>query len=642
MTGTGATWTELAELVRQLHGALLDLQSAAGCLSAGPLSGREWFDVLERKLLPQLGADAWLVVAVTGGTNIGKSVVFNHLAGFRASASSPLASGTKHPVCLLPERIAARGDFSALFPGFVIREWNSSQDALGDNEEDLLFWRSAPQVPENLLLLDTPDIDSDAPVNWRRADAVRQAADVMIAVLTQQKYNDAAVKQFFRKAAAEDKAVIIVFNQCQLPDDENYWPIWLRTFCDETGVIPELVYIAPNNRQAAENLTLAFHERNWPPEPVSAEHAAVSLQQSLSSLRFGEIKLRTLRGALSQVVGRTGIEDYLSTLRLTSADYRSAAELLTAHRLAEVDHWPTPPTGLLIQSIQDWWRAQRTGWSASVHGFYNVVGQFLTTPVRYAQTWINGPAEPAWETYRRQEWDAILKTVEKVYERLQWMTELGHELLRRQLDPVLAGTSRASLLERLAREHNEADFAGELHELVARELESFRRENVEYFEFFRRLDVAAAAARPGLSVALGLTGFGWPLGDAATHFASHAVWQSALHVAGDFATGTVAAAVGETAITSTASSGIGYLQARFHRLQAAFTARRAAWLAERLERDLLGQTTRQLIQAVGVPQSEAFLQTDRLLQKLREALTSTEIKTLPVPTESSSLSTQES
>ncbi|MFO0917433.1 MAG: GTPase [Planctomycetaceae bacterium] len=620
MAGPGATWTDLAEQVGQLHAALRDLEAEAACLPIAALSGRDWFDVLERKLLPQLGADAWLVVAVTGGTNIGKSVVFNHLAGFRASASSPLASGTKHPVCLLPERIAARGNFSSLFPGFVIREWNSSQDALSGGDEDLLFWRSAPQVPENLLLLDTPDIDSDAPVNWRRADAVRQAADVLIAVLTQQKYNDAAVKQFFRKAAAEDKAVIVVFNQCQLPEDESYWPIWLRTFCEETGLSPELVYVAPNNRQAAESLTLPFYERSWPTDAEPAASGEVSLQQSLSSLRFSDIKLRTLRGALSQVTSPGGVEEYLTSLRLASADYRSAAELLTAHRLAEIDHWPTPPTALLIQSIQEWWRQQRTGWSASVHGFYNVVGHLMATPVRYAHTWINGPAESPWDVYRRQEWDAILKAVEKVYERLQWLTELGQELLRRHLDPVLAGTTRASLLERLSREHGEIEFATELNGLVAGELDEFRRENTEYFQFFRKLDVAAAAARPGLSVVLGLTGFGWPFGDAATHIASHAVWQSALHVAGDVASGTVAAAVGETAITTTASSGISYLQARFHRLQAAFTARRAAWLAERLERDLLGQTTRQLIQAVGVPQCEPFQRTEDLLQQLRASL----------------------
>lgn len=68
-------------------------------------------------------------------------------------------------------------------------------------------------LPPKLVLLDTPDVDSDAHVNWQRADIVRQAADVLIAVVTQQKYNDAAVKKFFRHAAAADKAIVLLFNQ---------------------------------------------------------------------------------------------------------------------------------------------------------------------------------------------------------------------------------------------------------------------------------------------------------------------------------------------------------------------------------------------------------------------------------------------
>jgi hypothetical protein len=39
--------------------------------------------------------------------------------------------------------------------------------------------------------------------NWHRAELVRNACDVIVAVLTQQKYNDAAVRDFFA-AAAED------------------------------------------------------------------------------------------------------------------------------------------------------------------------------------------------------------------------------------------------------------------------------------------------------------------------------------------------------------------------------------------------------------------------------------------------------
>jgi hypothetical protein len=623
---------DLAGLVRQLHCALVELQRETACLSLESLSNSEWFEILERKLLPQLGEDAWLVVAVTGGTNIGKSVVFNHLAGFRASATSPLASGTRHPVCLAPTGFETRHDLATIFPGFSVQPWTSADDALKDGERDFLFWRTSPQVPENLLLLDTPDIDSDAPVNWRRADAIRQAADVLIAVLTQQKYNDAAVKQFFRKAAEDDAAVIVVFNQCELPEDEAYWPLWCRTFCDETGLKPEWIYVAPNDRKRAEALKLPFYERHVPeasdPRSTIDRHPNAeerplpppSLQETLSRLRFEEIKLRTLRGALLHLAGPKGAEAYLAEIRLASGEYRSAAELLTAQRLAEVDHWPTPPTSLLIKSIQEWWAQQRAGWPGMVHALYNTVGDWLMTPVRSVNTWLSGPTEPPWAAYQRAEWNAVVRTVEKVFERLEWLSQLGHELLRRHLEPVLAGTARGDFLERLAREHGEVDFSRELERLVGAELETFRRENPNYFQFFQRLDAAAAAARPGLTVALSLTGIGLPFGEAATHLASHAVWQTALHVVGDVAGGTMAAAIGDTAISSTAASGVAYLQARFHRLQAAFTTSRVAWLAERMERNLLRPTTQHLARAVAAPQTPAFQQVEASLKEIRGAL----------------------
>ena len=76
-------------------------------------------------------------------------------------------------------------------------------------------------MPPRLLLLDAPDVDSDVTVNWQRARAIRQAADVLVAVLTQQKYNDAAVKQFFRAAVEADKPIVVVFNQCDLEADRD-------------------------------------------------------------------------------------------------------------------------------------------------------------------------------------------------------------------------------------------------------------------------------------------------------------------------------------------------------------------------------------------------------------------------------------
>ncbi|MEX0727481.1 MAG: GTPase domain-containing protein [Planctomycetaceae bacterium] len=590
-------------------------------LGCGPLSGREWYELLLQKLLPQLDDDAFLVTAVVGGTNIGKSVIFNHLAGERASATSPLASGTKHPVCLVPPGFETKHNLSAIFQGFVLESWSKSEAALEETPQDRLFWRTSSAAPSNLLVLDTPDIDSDAPVNWRRADMIRRCADVLIAVLTQQKYNDSAVKQFFRKAADEDKAIVVVFNQCLLPDDEQYWPIWLNTFCRETGIVPEYIYIAPNDRQAAENNRLPFFERHWSPEESATaaprqNDRSHSLLEDISRLHFGDIKLRTLRGSLNQVIDvDRGLPSYLRELNAQSDEFASASQLLTAHKLAEIDNWPIVPNSALIAEIRTWWMEQRTGWSAKVHGFYNSVGTGLSWPYRFAREKLAGKAPPPMDFYRQQEWSIILETVDKIFKQLNWICELGHPLLRPRLEALLTGTNRSDVVNYLRKQHETVDLQQELHDRIAAELKSFRDESPDFYLFFKRLDETAAVARPALSIALFVSGFG-PAGDAAAQFLGHSAMQSIFHVATEVGGGAVTAAVGETAISSTASSGFGYLEARFRGLHAAFAAGRAQWLAEHIQISLLGRLPEELQSAADIPKSEAFRRVQEILEQL--------------------------
>ena len=483
-------FAECAQEVRRLSAALGELDRQSRLLVLPPLEGREWYELLTRKLLPQLFDEPFIVVAVVGGTNIGKSVIFNHLAGCQASAISPLASGTKHPVCLVPPGFALRHNLQEIFQGFELHEWTRSEAALEDHPRHQLFWRTSPQTPANLLVLDTPDIDSDAPVNWLRADCVRHCADVLIAVLTQQKYNDAAVKQFFRKAAAEDKAVILVFNQCQLPDDERYWPLWLETFSRETGIQPDLVYLAPNDRRAADENRLPFYPREWP-VPIGRNGAAAgegagpagapaaahdrtappaqpeNLARALSTLHFDDIKFRTIRGALRHLNHpQHGIPAWLDEIKGKSADFRAASDVLAAHRLAEIRDWPVIPNDVLVTEIRDWWRLQREGWTRSVHDFYNSVGQGLMLPFRWAKERVQGPQHPPLDVYRQAEWNAILETIERVYEKLAWICELGNVLLKPRLEALLAGASRAELLERIGKAHAELPLAAEVEQVV--------------------------------------------------------------------------------------------------------------------------------------------------------------------------------
>jgi len=591
---------QLSRAVDALHARCIDSQLA-------PLEGREWYELLNRKLIPQLSDQSYLVVAVVGGTNIGKSVVFNHLAGFRASATSPLASGTKHPTCLIPTGFRQTHDLQEIFPGFVLREWAGADEPLKDESDNWLFIRECDETPANLLILDTPDVDSDARINWERADHIRRCADVLVAVLTQQKYNDAAVKEFFRNAALEDKSIVLVFNQCLLPEDEPYWPLWVDTFCTETRIRPQILYVAPNDRRAAETLQLPFYERPVPPDSKLGDPArfqtARNLMTDLTTLRFGEIKLKSLAGSLHLLIDREqGISAWLDEIRGQSAQYHRAAELLGANKLAEVADWPTIPSSLLVQEVRLWWSQQRKGWSARVHDSYNLLTNAVMIPVRMVRDKVQGaPVDPL-QVYRNREWNAVLESIEKVYEKLELLADLGNDLLKPRLSKLLTGVSRADLIRTIHRSHDESDLEADLRTLVQSEMAAFSEDSPEFFKLFRRIDSLAAAARPAVSVILAMTGVGL-VGDV---IFTSAATTTLGHVTADVVGGTVAASVGESVIHEGVSQGTGLLQMRLRSMHLRFAANRATWLARLLKEHLLGTLPENLHTASRMSTSPEF------------------------------------
>lgn len=615
---------ECSATVQSLYQAIRSLTDVCQLLELQPLANREWYELLEKKLMPQLNDDTFLVVAVVGGTNIGKSVIFNHVAGFNASSTSPLASGTKHPVCLAPPSLADAERLQSVFPSFELRLSTDATGALEAAENDILFWREDDQVPDRLLILDTPDIDSDAQVNWRRADHIRRTADVLIAVLTQQKYNDAAVKQFFRKAAAENKLVMIVFNQCLLPDDEQYWPIWIDTFCKETGINPSYVYLAPADRRAAENNQLQFFERQWPIEAANvgeASNESRSLADDLSQLRFETIKLQTLHGSLQRILDPSeGVAELLNEVRSASGEFVRSAEKLSNDSVIRVRNWPTVPNSLLVQEIREWWKLQREGWSKHVHGFYDQVGNGVMWPFRFARKTIQGESESPWLAYQQQEWDTILYLIEELFDRLTWMSESGSQRLKKIFERMLSGNSREEIVQTLKKAHSEMQFEDQLSTVVDSVMKEFQRDSPEMYRFYRQLSTVSAAVRPMTSVVLFSIGWG-PAGHAVAPLVADAAAQAVVPIVAEFAGGTAAAVAGESAVSTVAGHSAGFLQARFHKLQTAFAEQRIGWLLELLKQHFLGDLPEQLQTAAGIPQSSEFKQVERLMHDLKAELT---------------------
>jgi len=618
-------YQSFAAEMRRLDRALAALQPQAAAVGVAPPGGQEWFDLLRNKLLPQLDLPPLLVVAIVGGTNIGKSAIFNHLAGEVASASSPLAAGTKHPVCLVPPGLDDPALLERLFEPFELRAWQSPDDPLADAAEDRLFWRVGPTMPPRLLLLDAPDVDSDVTVNWHRARAIRQTADVLVAVLTQQKYNDAAVKQFFRAAVEADKPIIVVFNQCDLEADREYWPRWLATFNQQTGARPEAAYAIPHDRRAAEELRLPFYAIDAnsplraPTEGWSAEGTELreaNLRDDLASLHFDAIKIRTFRGALRRVLDpQRGLPAYLESIRAAAGEFSAAAAALSATEMARVG-WPSLPAGVLVDEIRSWWDTGRQPWSRRIHGFYRVLGRGVTKPIRLAWDAVAGPSVNPLAAFQQREREAIMLAVEKLLDELGRLAKVGNDTLRPRLMNLLGGHARAKLLARVEAAHENLPAVDEHYrDFLRAELEAWRASNPRAVRFLQSLDHAAALARPAITVALFFTGL---------HFAGDLVGQAAAqaagHTAGHLATeAAIAGGItgGGEALVSSTSEGVRQAAGRlFGRLQSRYAQQRARWLAEWLERELLGDLLADLRRGAEVPNNATFREVASLAASL--------------------------
>lgn len=595
------TW---AQRVHRLDRALAALEPEAARLGVAPPNGEPWYELLAHKLLPQLNAEPLLVVAVVGGTNIGKSLVFNHLASEMASGVSPLAAGTKHPVCLVPAGFDDRELLAGMFEGFELAEWQAADDALEASDTHRLFWRVGRNVPPRLLVLDTPDVDSDAVVNWQRAAYIRQASDVLVVILTQQKYNDAAVKQFLREAVRADKAIVLVFNQVDLTGDRDYWPQWLATVCEATGGSAEHVYVVPYDRQAAARLALPFYEVGADGRRPLASPS--SLRDDLASLHFDAIKIRTFRGALAEVLDPAhGAPAYLARVKRGAAEFASAAAALSAAEMARVQ-WPTLPASVFVEEIRTWWDAHRSGWSRAVHGVYHTIGEGLSWPVRMAWRQMAPETTDPLEAFRRNERDAVVLAVEKLIGELQRLAEVGNDTLRPRLQPLLGGEARSDLLARVEAAHAALQPIDDDYRVFLRaELDKWSIENPKAVRFLRSFDHVMALARPAITVTLAVSGWivaGGIVHDAAVQVAGHTAGQLATEAA---ITGGITG--GGELLVNTTGEGVRRTAARlFRRLQTAYAERRAAWLAEWLERELLHGLLADLKRGAETPQSPAF------------------------------------
>ncbi len=551
-----STWSRR---IADLAGAVSRLEAEATPLGVPSPSSTAWHANLFQKLLPQVTGGPYLIVAVAGGTNIGKSTLFNHLVGFPASRVHPDATQTRHPVCLLPRTFSQRHELARVFPGFELGSWTSEDDAVAEGPSNRLIHRedASGVQPSNLVLLDTPDVDGAIPVNWDRARLISHAADVLIAVLTQQKFNDAAVRRFFREAAEADKTILVVFNMVEWPEDREHCLRWLDTFCKGTGATPAHVYAVPRDRTAARENRLTFH---------SLSQGATEPRGDLAELRFTEIKVRSLRGALRQMLeAREGLPVYLEELRARAEENREARKII--HDTVQLKlEAPALPGHIVTGEIWRWLEPRRTRFDRTVHKFYGKLGGAV-------MKLLPGRRDPAREEadYVKAEQALLTRALEEIYSKLELVERAAKPVLRKELEPVLSGVERQRAFNELHTRLAATPLLTDgYRRAIAGELERFETEHPKMMRAIEWGLIATAVIRPAISI--GMFGGAELITHTALHVGSHSVVQVAI----DAAAGAAGAAGGEGAIAGLAAPArklIADLFAKFYKERASLLAR---------------------------------------------------------------------
>lgn len=595
---TFATW---AHAVAELCDLVAGLEPLATDLGLASEANADWHGALFGKLRPQVAREPVLVVAVCGGTNTGKSLITNTLVGAEISRSLPEAARTIHPVASLPQGMAAHGDLAGLFPGFEPVAWMSEGDALDHAREDVLIWRedSTGRQPARLVILDTPDIDGTLRANWRRAELVRDAADVLVAVLTQQKYNDAAVREFFASAAASQKTVMVIFNMIDWPRQRERLAGWLATFTAETGVAPMAVYAVPHDIAAAEASRIEIH----PVPELGPDGRDVSLAERLAASDFDALKRRAMAGALAVVLDpKHGLAAWLDAIAGKAAEWRRSLGVLEQEGQVRME-LPAAPREIVWKEIWDWLEPRRSGFDLAVSRVYRAAGTGITWTAR--SLGLVKSASDKREDFASVELEALKAALGDFIERLEDACRRDGRL-GSLVGPRLLAPDRSGWYADLERRHAALPLVSDDYRSFVRgELDRFAKENPSLVKFIVSGLNVGAVARP--VVTLTLLGAGAAAVPAAAGAAGG--FSVLVHHVGDYVVWAAAPLVGEGAL-GLAVAGVRPL---IERLFAGWSAERSRVLVATLHDVVLGDTVEELMRLARAAERPELARAQHLL-----------------------------
>lgn len=327
----------------------------------------EWDKLLRYKLLPHLEGEGCLVAAAAGGTNTGKSTIFNLLVGRDISPVRSTAAATCRPVVAASPHRYAQCLEGRLMPEFQPLPLEDSEALVnGKAPEDALFVSEDESLPDRLVLLDIPDVDSIDKQNWEVAENIQASGDVLIAVLTGEKYKDDRVIAFFRRGHAAGRIIVPLMNKANPENGFEVARAQIDDFAREIGLDGAMRFAVAHDFGLAKHLSA----------PIEGLDGQPPLRAYLESLDAAAIKAQVYRESVAHFVSQTGgflerAQELLSSIEDIMCEFEQ-------HTLLCAERFDPQPGANVGELLHEYITARRGAISRTIGALGARIGRSLT------------------------------------------------------------------------------------------------------------------------------------------------------------------------------------------------------------------------------------------------------------------------
>jgi energy-coupling factor transporter ATP-binding protein EcfA2 len=303
-----------------------------------------------------------MTVVVAGPTGSGKSTVVNSLAGADVSPTGALRPTTKRPVVLASSRRVA--DYQIV--GGVPCDTYSLE----------------VPITENMVLVDTPDIDSTSTRHRAMAEVIIDNADVVVFVTSALRYADDVPWQILRRARSRGAPVIHVLNRVQSASAGSV--VDFRSRLSVAGMDDDLVTISEHH--------LPEGARRVPSVAVRPLHDRLAALTDNREVFATEVFRRVLSATLAQIIELTDtmvrIRDEIDVFEDDMS--HGLRERLPGLELGGIagDLLPTPPERKSRWAKRRWKKRAAKGTSEPASAEARLIERTVTAVVADMRDWL--------------------------------------------------------------------------------------------------------------------------------------------------------------------------------------------------------------------------------------------------------------